>query len=121
MGNDRPVPEPSAWLPGSAMSNQIRLKNGIHTNDQFRQFMQVNADKVIAINQHLASNQCCDCQVHYDTNSITPNTPYLYTGINDTAKPFGYQSSDMKEMYISSLRPNQYTTVLTQREIVGQK
>ena len=116
--NHQVIP-PTAWQPGGAMSNEIREQEGIHTNDQFRQFLQSNADKIVSINQHLAANQCCECNVYYTKDSITPNNPFMFTNVYDNAHPFGYQSSDLKEYYISKLRDdhNMYVPVVTQKQI----
>ena len=112
----------TSWIPGAKMSNEIRASNGIHTNDQFRSFMQKNADKIIDVNQRLAASGCCDCQVHYTNGSVTPNNPYLYSNQFEKTKPFGYQNSDLKEIYLSSLQLNSrlYTPVITQYQLLTQ-
>ena len=111
----------TSWIPGAQMSNEIRSRYGIQTNDQFRMFMQRNADKIINVNQRLAAKSCCDCQVHYTRNSMTPNNPYIYKNQFEKTKPFGYQNSDLKQAYLSSVQLNQrlYAPVLTQYQLLN--
>lgn len=88
----------SKWQPGSEMNDEIRKENNIATNWQYRKYMTDNANLIIESNQINACESIGGC-VNFNTGVI-PNTPYLYNSCLDDAKPFGYESSDLKTNYL---------------------
>jgi len=125
----------SSWQPGGALNANIRKKENITTNWQYRKFLTENADSIIATNQLEACNQCCSCPARYDTgqshsptaprntpiNNTTSNTnPFLYKSCTESTEPYGYETSDLKDVYLSEykLQSRLVTPVLTQEQLL---
>lgn len=91
----------ATWQPGAVINQKIREENNIKSNFDYRSFMTKNADAIIAANQMEACNRCCSCPANPNA-SKTPNTPFLYKSCVDNATPFGYETSDLKQGYLSA-------------------
>lgn len=113
----------ATWQPGAEASDKIRKEAGINSNWKYRQYMTENADSIIRRNQVEACDQCCSCPAVYGDASKGANTPFLYKSCMDNAKPVGYESSDLKTMYLSSyqLQCRLNTPVLTQDQLLSGK
>jgi hypothetical protein len=113
------------WQPGGALNEEIRKDNKIHSNWAYRKFLTENADNIIRTNQALACDDCCSCPANYP-NVVQPttnnNTPFLYKSCLDNSQPFGYENSDLKNLYLSDvqLQSRMVTPVLTQEQILRQ-
>lgn len=113
----------ATWQPGAEASDKIRKEAGINSNWKYRQYMTENADSIIRRNQVEACDQCCSCPAVYGNESKGNNTPFLYKSCLDDAKPAGYESSDLKSLYLSSyqLQCRLNTPVLTQDQLLSGK
>ena len=87
------------WRPEAVVDATIRERHNIKTNWNYRKFLQNNSDEIIQSNQYLACDECGRCP-YYNTGKIQ-NVPYLFRNIVDQIKPFGYETSDQKELYLS--------------------
>lgn len=96
----------SSWQPNATLNNDIVKKYNIKTNADYRQFLTKNADYIIKANQINACGGCCNC-LTVNASPKTSNTPYLYTSCTDSTQPYGYETSDLKEMYLSRERQAQ--------------
>jgi hypothetical protein len=113
------------WQPGGALNEEIRKNNKIHSNWAYRKFLTENADTIIRTNQAFACDDCCSCPARYP--SVTQpktnnNTPFLYKSCLDNSQPFGYENSDLKNLYLSDvqLESRMVTPVITQEQILRQ-
>jgi hypothetical protein len=81
------------------------LKNN-NSNWEYREYLKNNS---INIEKELHQKSLNDVG-YYQRFIQTPNTesgnPYLYSSIFDNNKPFGYQSSDLKDIYITKEQLN---------------
>ena len=111
----------SSWQPGNEISIQIREDNNIKTNSQYRNFLQNNADKIIKYNQYMACNQCCFCPTKIGKDPEQKNQPFLYKSCIQSTEPYGYESSDLKSLYLSEyqLQCRMYTPILTQDQLIN--
>jgi len=110
----------TAWQPGSKLSADIRKQSNLKTNWQYRQYMQDNADKIIAYNQLASCDQCGACPMKYGVQpKQTTNTPAVFSSI-DVTQTLGYPNSDLKSQYLSKyqLERRLYTPVLTQEQLL---
>ena len=111
----------ATWQPGSKISDDIRKAQGITSNWQYRAYMQNNADAIIRHNQLEACDECCSCPARYGVqNEKECNTPFLYKSCADKSQPFGYESSDLKSLYLTryELACRQFTPQLTQEQLL---
>ena len=125
----------ASWQPGGALNADIGKKENITTNWEYRKYLTDNADSIIKYNQIEACDQCCSCPARYKTapshsqtaatNTATSNTtanttPYLYKSCLENTRPYGYETSDLKDLYLSEyqLHSRIETPVLTQDQLL---
>lgn len=114
------------WLPGEQINQNIRKENGIKTNWDYRQYLTHNAEQVIHQNSIEACDQCCSCPARYGDEQDTTHsnhTPFLYKSCTESTQPFGYQNSDLKQMYLSEyqLQSRLSAPILSQYEYLQGK
>jgi hypothetical protein len=113
------------WQPGGALNEEIRKDNKIHSNWAYRKYLTENADTIIRGNQAAACDDCCTCPATYTSikqPTTNNNTPFLYKSCLDNSQPFGYENSDLKNLYLSDiqLQSRMVTPVITQEQILRQ-
>ena len=109
------------WQPGAKISEDIRADAGINSNWQYRKYLQDNADTIVRYNQLAACGQSCASNAQYGIEPESKNnSPYLYKSCTESSRPFGYENSDLKSMYVSShqLQSRMVTPVITQAELI---
>ena len=90
----------ASWVPGREIDQDIKKKMNITNNNSYRQFLINNADMIVKFNQLQSCNNCACCP-YFNNNKQTPNNPYLFNSCLDNNKPFGYENSDLKNLYLS--------------------
>lgn len=110
----------ATWQPGSKISNDIKKEAGIQSNWQYRKYMVENADSIIKYNQLQACDECCGCPARYGSDEKSVNQPFLFKSCNDNRQPFGYETSDLKNLYLDKyqLQSRMVTPVLTQEQLL---
>lgn len=111
------------WQPGAVINEKIRQEADIKTNSDYRKYLTDNADKIIKYNQSQSCDQCCSCPAIYGAEvprGSESNTPYLYKSCSDASVPFGYETSDLKNDYLSrqQLQARLNIPLMTQEEIL---
>ena len=94
------------WQPEAIINSQIQKKEGIHTNWEYRNFLQKNGTEIRKFNAEQTGFENTGYTLYNTvvTNQYTKNkgTPFLFKGIHDTTQPkFGYCSSDLKNPYLT--------------------
>ena len=90
----------SNWETSANISNNIKTNNNIKSNWEYRNYLINNADSIIKQNQVEACGECCSNNM-FNNNNADNYTPYIYNNCSDKAKPHGYETSDLKDVYIS--------------------
>jgi hypothetical protein len=100
------------------MNNEIKEKTGFKSNYEYRQWLIKNAYSVMKTNTVEACNQCCGCMENFTPRPESQK--YLYKSCSDNTKPFGYESSDLKNLYLSrqSLQSRLTAPIMTQSEML---
>ena len=104
----------------SCKNNDIIKKNaGITNNYNYRQFLIKNADTIIEKNQLAACEQCCGCLENFGKQP-TNTGKYIFKSCADKTQPFGYETSNLKNMYLSdkSLQSRLCAPLLTQAQML---
>ena len=106
----------SSYIPGTVIDTKIKEISNIKTNHQYRLFLQANADTLIQGNQLSACDQCSsyshtlnnkkNTNNTNNTNTVKSNSPYIFNTILSNDQPFGYESSDLKNLYLSRQQIN---------------
>jgi hypothetical protein len=113
----------ATWQPGSVVNEQIRENNNITSNWDYRTFLQKNAVNIMKSNSELACNNCGACPTIY-TGPQNPqeqsNSPFVFSSALDNSQPFGYETSDLKDVYLSrnELQSRIMAPALTQYQYV---
>jgi len=90
----------ASWQPACEINNKLINKSGIQTNYQYRQFLIKNANSVIKTNQKAACDHCGFCQYSNSLPKVHTGK-YLYKSCSDFSQPYGYETSDLKNIYLS--------------------
>ena len=109
------------WNSACKKNDKLMEQNNVATNYQYRQFLIKNAGSVMAANQTAACNECCFCQYGSPFQGAqAPLGKYLYKSCSDSTQPYGYQTSDLKNMYLSrqSLESRLSAPLLSQQDLL---
>ena len=111
----------ASWQPGTEINNNLREKQGIISNSQYRKYLIANADKIIRGNQVESFNETGLNMSNYNKDNNT-NGPFIFNSAVDNRKPSGYETSDLKNIYLSKyqLQSRMVTPVLTQAQLLKQ-
>jgi hypothetical protein len=92
----------ATWQPGAVVNEIIREKNNITNNSQYRQYLTHNATEVMQANLVGACDACgFNLDLISNNNNGSVTTPFLFSSPWDQSQPFGYESSDLKNLYLS--------------------
>ena len=87
---------------GASLDNKLKEQANIKNNSDYRKYLQKNADSIIKNNQLSACNECCAIPYFSNKNvDLTITKPYIFDTILSEEKPFGYEESDLKNIYLS--------------------
>ena len=90
----------SLYESSSLLDNAIKTNANIKTNSDYRRYIQKNADLIIKNNQLRSCNECNSCPyVNYDVQMS--NKPYIFNSVLSKDQPYGYEDSDLKNIYLS--------------------
>jgi hypothetical protein len=108
------------WEPACAVNNALKKQVGISNNYQYRQYLITHADSIIEKNQMSACDNCCACWENFNDRNKT-TSKYIFKSCSDQAKPFGYQKSDLKNLYVSSkaLESRLVAPIMTQAQMLN--
>jgi hypothetical protein len=112
------------WQPGAVINEYIREQAKITSNWEYRNYLSKNADAIIKYNQMSACGECCANTVQYGTGKpVSNNSPYMYKSCLDDTKKFGYEDSDLKNLYLTdyALQTRMVTPVFSQSELLVNK
>ena len=98
-------------------NNHIKKQYDITSNYAYRQFLINSGKDVMKANMDLAkmcTTKSCDKSDKFF------HEKYVFKDCNDNSVPFGYQNSDLKNMYLSreSLQSNLSGPILTQEQLL---
>ena len=97
----------SSWQPEAVVNQRIQKQENIHSNWQYRQYLQQNGLQIMTYNN---AEACYDLGLNpHTTTNTTPssNVPYKFRSTFDTSKPgYGYCNSDLKNPYLTSEQLN---------------
>ena len=94
----------SSWQQDALCNDNIKKDANIKSNADYRKYLINNADKIIKINQYEACNNCgtyINLDNSREDNLGVTNTPYIFNNELSNNQPFGYENSDLKQLYLS--------------------
>ena len=87
----------------SVLNDEMLKRNkNIKTNTDYRHYLQINAEAIISNNQLNSCNECSVCPYYSKTSlEINKHTPYIFDHTLSNIRPYGYETSDLKELYLT--------------------
>jgi hypothetical protein len=117
----------NTWQPESIINDDLIQSNNIRSNWQYRKYLTNNAKDIMNYNFLESSNDVGYYKRAIDLPNMQSNLvsnmnskPYGFTSNLDQAKPFGYQTSDLKELYLTreQLESRKISPVITQADLL---
>jgi len=96
----------SGFIPEATINNKLIKKNNITTNAQYRQFLTYNANSIISNNQLESCDQCGSNIKQFNSAPTSSRGPFVFNSPFDNSMPFGYEESDLKNVYLSRQQLN---------------
>ena len=89
----------SHYQPGTDLDKKIKEEENIKTNSDYRKYLQQNSEEIIKQNnfnalQNISANVS-------KNNNYEFTQPYIFDSILSNDQPFGYENSDLKNIYLS--------------------
>ena len=108
----------SNYDPSCKANKELRGSLGIKNNYQYRQWLINNGKSVIKGNRMSACNECSPCVK--EASQAPPQQKYLFTGCQDESRPYGYENSDLKNLYFTrnALQSRLQAPIMTQEQLL---
>jgi hypothetical protein len=112
----------ASWQPEAVVNNNLLQSTGITSNWQYRQYLTSNANKIMAQNVAETMNDIGYYARYAQSPSAPYRPPYTYKSYLDNTEVFGYENSDLKELYISKeeLNARKFSPAITQDELISK-
>jgi hypothetical protein len=92
----------ASWQPEAVINKRIQHSENIHSNWDYRMFMQKNGNQIMNYN---TMESCYELGLnpHVSTGKMpSSNVPFKYNSVFDKSMPgFGYCNSDLKSPYLT--------------------
>jgi len=115
----------ASWQPEAVLNNYLLKEIDVQTNWQYRQYMIKNAKDIMKYNCVQMSNDAGYIKRYDDLISASSNysTPYTVTSYTDKFTPSGYETSDLKEIYLTreQLDARMVAPEITQEEMLRMR
>ena len=104
----------SSWTPDATINEGLIQHNQIRSNWQYRKFLQSNAAGLREYNFRETANDTGHVAIAGSSRASTvvsgeegnQTHPYMYQSFTDQTRPNGYESSDLKEVYLVKEQTN---------------
>ena len=102
------------------INNGILKQTGISNNYDYRQYLIRNGLDIMS--QNTNSSQANSNVQSFSGNNIT-TTKYLFKSMSDKKQPFGYETSDLKNLYLTrkELEGKMSAPFVTQEELLKMR
>jgi hypothetical protein len=106
------------WNSACKSNNILKQKIGITSNYNYRQWLINNASGVMKTNTSSSAGQCCGAMESF--KPVPDSQKYLFKSCSDETQPFGYQTSDLKNLYLSrtELQSRLKAPIMTQAQML---
>ena len=114
----------ASWQPDAVLNKYLLKDSGIKSNWQYRQYMIDNGKDIMKYNRMQSATDAGYIKRFDDlSKEQVHSTPYMFTSYLDTTKPAGYQTSDLKELYLTreQLESRMVAPEITQEELLKLK
>ena len=109
----------ASYQPEAILNEHLIKEAGVGSNWEYRQYLIKNGKEIMKYNSAEAANDVGYVKRWADLEmGSSYSTPYLYE-TNSSARPVGYQASDLKDLYVSreQLQARMIAPEITQAEL----
>ena len=113
----------ASWQPEAVLNSHLLKEINVETNWQYRQYMIKNAKDIMKYNCTQSATDAGYLKRYADLENNSYSTPYISNSFVDNTKPTGYQTSDLKELYLTreQLQARMVAPEITQEQILQMK
>tara|TARA_Y100000741_G_scaffold111950_1_gene84026 strand:+ start:412 stop:843 length:432 start_codon:yes stop_codon:yes gene_type:complete len=106
------------WNSVSLTNDMLKNKSSQRDNYQYRQWLVSNAESVMKQNQVNAFADSCTNNNMF--KKVANSSKYIFRNCNDKVTPPGYETSDLKDVYLSKQELQERLTapIMTQEELL---
>jgi len=90
----------TTWQPGTQENIDLKKHGAVDDNKKYRKYLVENADSIIKFNQQMAFKHTGSNIPLKRKNKNNPRGPYLFDKTFEKSKPYGYEESDLKNLYL---------------------
>ena len=85
--------------PNCEENDRLKRFLNIQNNYDYRQYLIKNADSLM--NKNRMACFMLNNNVRVGGTEYVPRNKYIFNGVHDNSQPFGYEKSDLKNLYLS--------------------
>lgn len=87
----------------AVINNTLKTQAGIKSNYDYRAYLTKHGKEIMEYNTMLACSEMSG-KPYYTTPSSqnTPHVPYTFNCPTDNSQPYGYENSDLKNLYVNA-------------------
>jgi hypothetical protein len=113
----------ASYQPAGVLNEYLVQEIDVTSIWQYRQYLTKNGKDVMKYNYVQAANDAGYIKRYADLGNSTNSTPYVYSSMVDSTQPVGYQTSDLKELYLSreQLQSRMVAPEITQEALYKMK
>lgn len=103
-------------------NNSLKKDLGLNSNYDYRQYLIKNGNRLMEKNQNSHINKL-GYQSPYNISNFNVDKKHIYKNVSDKSQPYGYESSDLKSLYLSSyeLQAKSSGPIVTQEELLQMR
>ena len=104
--------------PNCEANNRLKKSLNIQSNYEYRQYLINNGHTLMENNTIKACDENSECVKR--SNELNNTNKYLFKSISDNYTPYGYQDSNLKQLYLkkSALQNKFVSPIVTQDELL---
>ena len=113
----------ASWQPEAVLNENLLKEIGVQTNWQYRQYLTKNAKDIMKYNCTQSATDSGYFKRYADLANKSYSTPYTVPSFVDNSEPKGYQSSDLKDLYLTreQLEARMIAPEISQEEVLRLK
>ncbi len=103
-------------------NNSLKKDLGLNSNYDYRQYLIKNGNRLIEQNQNSHINKL-GYNSPYNISDFNSDTKHIYKNVSDKSQPHGYETSDLKNLYLTryELKAKSTGPILTQEELLHMR
>ena len=103
-------------------NNSLKKDLGLNSNYDYRQYLIKNGNRLIEQNQNSHIDKL-GYNSPYNISNFNLDSKHIYKNVSDKSQPHGYETSDLKNLYLSryELQAKSTGPIVTQEELLQMR